>query len=958
MNFAEEFFEAEEMLEFSDLHDEHQRDQNSLFFDSHSKNSVEFATPRAEAGGYFPFGKSTKKQALEQTSSDDSFFITEMSKEDNFGHKVEQELEKLQPIESDMIVTPVDIKTPLSALCKLISPQTLSSSTPLLLRPMLKELSIVTSSHKENDVQQNFKLAHLQWKPMEAQATSQLEYMTSLSPPETLQTSFSHPSTCIQPPTLHSSYSHLETSPEIIPMQPSTLNPPPPPPPPPSSRTHRHLQHFQNKTYNSPPTKLPPQQLLLPKNERAQHPLSLPSQEPIAEAITILQKFLEKTETTSPLLPAPSIPSPPPPYSPPSIPSSLSSLEVKKSSLCFTKNIEPSSSSSYYSEEHVTTILPHSSPHAHENKDISSAVVIQSLSSSSSSFIEKYDKFMPPTNSLDPSSSSNILDKASSSLPLPPPPQISNISSVSSTFTLPIRLRNELLQSSPSSQTPNDHSPPPPQRSNSEMSDDPLSPPPPSPPPLPSISCDPSQSPKTCNGPTPAPSSAKCNISPPPPPPPPLPPPSFLTDVYEALPFLTPAIGCSRPPPPPPPLKGHINIPPLLPPKTQTNEAPPPQSFSRDHKEVPPPPKPPGGYTEAPPLSAPKEPTSGAPPPPPLSERFKGVLTPSTPLKKHTEAPPPPPPPSPPPKAQTNGAPPPSSFLKDLEGVPPPPPSPPAPPRVNIKIPPPPPPPNAPPNGAPPPPPFSRGHGGAPPPPAPPGGNNGAPAFLSSYAPINGAPSPPQFSRGSHPPPPPAPPGRSIGAPPLPPPPNAPTSRSPPPPPSFPRGAHPHPPPAPPGGSIGVPPPPPPPNAPPSGAPPPPPPFSRGHGGAPPPPAPPGGHKPGTLAPPRAPGAPPPPPSGAANPQANLKGFPGNLVSGRGLGIGRSHSSIKKSSLKPLHWNKVTRVMNGTLWAELQRQSSEPQMYNSLSFCFTLSLHVFLLTLLLHIVTDFAFDLM
>ncbi|KHG14883.1 Formin-like protein 20 [Gossypium arboreum] len=107
----------------------------------------------------------------------------------------------------------------------------------------------------------------------------------------------------------------------------------------------------------------------------------------------------------------------------------------------------------------------------------------------------------------------------------------------------------------------------------------------------------------------------------------------------------------------------------------------------------------------------------------------------------------------------------------------------------------------------------------------------------------------------------------------------------------------------------GAPAPPPPPMR---GAPPPPP------GGAPPPPPPPGGRAPGPPAPPGAPrGAPPPPPLGAR--AADVRGR------GRGLSRPGAAAAPRRSSLKPLHWSKVTRAIQGSLWEELQRYG-EPQI--------------------------------
>nr|CAD1841301.1 unnamed protein product [Ananas comosus var. bracteatus] len=103
---------------------------------------------------------------------------------------------------------------------------------------------------------------------------------------------------------------------------------------------------------------------------------------------------------------------------------------------------------------------------------------------------------------------------------------------------------------------------------------------------------------------------------------------------------------------------------------------------------------------------------------------------------------------------------------------------------------------------------------------------------------------------------------------------------------------------------------------PPGGVPPPPPP--RGHGGAPIPPPPLGGRTP--PAPPGTSGAPPPPPIGATSSSVGTRGaLPNAMIGGRGHGLARS--STRKSSLKPLHWVKVTRAMQGSLWAELQKHA-------------------------------------
>ncbi|GKU89749.1 hypothetical protein SLEP1_g3846 [Rubroshorea leprosula] len=142
------------------------------------------------------------------------------------------------------------------------------------------------------------------------------------------------------------------------------------------------------------------------------------------------------------------------------------------------------------------------------------------------------------------------------------------------------------------------------------------------------------------------------------------------------------------------------------------------------------------------------------------------------------------------------------------------------------------------------------------------------------------------------------PPPPSYGAPPPPPPPGRGAPRPPPPP-------------------IGRAPPPPPPIG--GGPPPPPPPH-----GAPAPPPPPGGRVPGPPAPP---GLGPPAPPGPG-PPGGVPPPPGRgLAGGRGRGTlrGAAGTAPRRSSLKPLHWSKVTKALQGSLWDELQRHG-EPQI--------------------------------
>ncbi|KAJ1690213.1 hypothetical protein LUZ63_014368 [Rhynchospora breviuscula] len=744
MDFGEEFFEAEEMLEFPDLHDEQQRDPDSAFFDPSSKNTVEFATPRAEAGSYFPFGKPTRKQASEETMSDDSGMITGTPIEEISSlHEVEQELE-MQQSTVTVHVAPIEINVPLSAFRKLMTPQTLSLPPPIILRPILQESTSVTSlvEHGENDFAHNIKYT--------TSLQSQTTQVSPLPPPLPLPAPSPPPTACIQTVPLQPSSSHAETSSNINLSQPlPILNPPPPVPPPPPP---------------PPPPSLTPSQL-------SPHIVKIEAGAPVL--------CIENVESSMPQIPS-------------------------------------------LSEENATATLP---PPPLPLRPRANGV--------------KPPPAPPPPPS--PRGHGRVLPPGPPSLPLHPPTQKTDV----------------------------------------------VIPPPPPPPPF-IRECGRNLSPVTPLH------------SPPPPPPPP---PQISSASSTSSPFQPSPQTCSRPSAPPPP----------PPPPPQTSNTPSiSQPFESPHgaySELPlPPPPPPSRSSSGAPSQPPTciVPPPAPPPPPGVRIRAQSTLSPS-PVECNGPSLPPPPPPFGGGRESL-----PSSLTRaGVNSLPPPPPPPPG--RHNGAPPPPPPPPIALASGAAPP--LPRRQGEAPPPPLPPpGGHNEAPSPPPPRAQASGAPPPPPpppraQASGAPPPPPPPPRAPASGAPTPPPPPRAPASGAPPP----------RPPPGAP--ASGAPPPPPPPGGPANGVPPPPP-MPRGHGGAPPPPAPPGGH-PG---PPRAPGAPPPPPSKGGNPQASLKGFPGNLVGGRGPGLGRSASSVRKSSLKPLHWNKVTRVMNGTLWAELQRQASEPQI--------------------------------
>jgi hypothetical protein len=360
----------------------------------------------------------------------------------------------------------------------------------------------------------------------------------------------------------------------------------------------------------------------------------------------------------------------------------------------------------------------------------------------------------------------------------------------------------------------------------------------------------------------------------------PIPPPS-LPRGHGEVPLSTPPRGCGAIPPPPPFTKGIGGI--TLPIGFHSGDL----SFLQSTREskgpscLPPPPPPPplssnGHIGDLPPpptsvfveASIPLPPQTGCggdPPPPP-------------PTGGHVGPPPPPPPLGEcawdlqPPKACVRAPPPPPPPGGYAEVLMPPPP-----PRGYVGAPAPPPPPGGY-AGAPPPPPPPGGYAGAPPPPPPPGGYAGAPPPPPSYGGIGGVPPPP-------------PPFGGLGGTP------------PPPPPAGFRGGAPSPPP-PPGGHGGPPPPPP-----------------RGHGGVSGPPPPPGAPSP--PMPPGMSGGPPPPPGGRGMPTP-----PG----GRGHGLARTlgptlQSAMRKSSLKPLHWVKVTRAMQGSLWAELQKQVEANRYY-------------------------------
>ncbi|XP_017422063.1 formin-like protein 20 [Vigna angularis] len=215
-----------------------------------------------------------------------------------------------------------------------------------------------------------------------------------------------------------------------------------------------------------------------------------------------------------------------------------------------------------------------------------------------------------------------------------------------------------------------------------------------------------------------------------------------------------------------------------------------------------------------------------------------------------------------------------------------------------------------------------------PPPPPPPLQSTNEPSLPSTSISPTTFKAPPPAPRPPHYPSPPL--SKSTR---LPPPPLGTAPPAPPPPPPL--SAAPPPPPPPPSLSRGSPPPPP---LPPSSRAPPPP-SSSSLSRAPPPPPPPNRGPPPTTMPG---GTAPPPPSGgrgqphtgtratlAHSPHVPLGGAPfpspiGTDTRGKGRGLGRPTGAgamgTRKSSLKPLHWSKVTRALQGSLWDELQRR--------------------------------------
>lgn len=379
------------------------------------------------------------------------------------------------------------------------------------------------------------------------------------------------------------------------------------------------------------------------------------------------------------------------------------------------------------------------------------------------------------------------------------------------------------------------------------------------------------------------------------PPPPPLPPP-----------LSSPPLQCSLQPPPSPPPPPPPTLPPHHLPASKF-------AFFSQNGECE------SGKSSSVPPSAIQTPANGTVPKTLLSQLLPPRLQTQL-LGRHAAAgPKPPPPPS------TSPSPPPSAFrLKD--------PSPPPQTRLPPSI------------------PALKedkasGIVPSPPPPPPTPSNLSTPPLIDSAATETGPPPTP--------------------SPPLPPPPPPPPLPPPPPPPIPPLkndtgtgfGSHPSQPPPPPpppspylsekpAVSTGMPPPPPPPpitqgessvlgDGPP---PPPPPPLQSGQSAqttssasAPPAPPPPGTSK-GAVPPPPPPGPsigavpPPPPPGGNSSLSPPPPAIPPPDTKGRGLSRTIASRNNQTKKLKPLHWLKITRAVQGSLWAEAQK-SGEASTY-------------------------------
>ncbi|XP_068651677.1 formin-like protein 18 [Aristolochia californica] len=417
------------------------------------------------------------------------------------------------------------------------------------------------------------------------------------------------------------------------------------------------------------------------------------------------------------------------------------------------------------------------------------------------------------------------------------------------------------------------------------------------------------------------------NAGPRPLPPPPLNPvlasvPSLMTKTSLHMTFTPPPSSLASPPPPPPP--------PLPPPVMTALSVASSSSATEKMADHPPPPPPPPPLETMSMLSSSSSVTKMAgtpPPPPPLPMITVSVSSPSSVRK--LAAPPPPPPPPPLPPMVVSSVPSSASTTKKMVG----PPSPPPPPVIVSSM-----------SSS-----ASITNEASDPPPPPPPPPLVAVSSVSSSSSLTAAPPPPPsmvvFSEAlfylSPPPPPPPLSGLSTGISAMP---AAPVS--PPPPPlsgpstsisAMPAApARPLPPPlsAPSTGISAMPaapaPPPPPPLSGPSTsisampaapAPPLPPRFSQGLPSRPPvpPPPAPSGSLPFSKGPGTAPGGSkaaggpgPPPPALAPNFGAKGRGL-------RSMSP-KAPTTSKRSTLKPLHWVKVTRAMQGSLWAEAQKQ--------------------------------------
>jgi hypothetical protein len=68
---------------------------------------------------------------------------------------------------------------------------------------------------------------------------------------------------------------------------------------------------------------------------------------------------------------------------------------------------------------------------------------------------------------------------------------------------------------------------------------------------------------------------------------------------------------------------------------------------------------------------------------------------------------------------------------------------------------------------------------------------------------------------------------------------------------------------------------------------------------------------------------------------------------GRGIGLAQQSNTPKKASLKPLHWVKVTRAVQGSLWADAQKQGNQARYLTQIYYSMISKIHSFSLIVLI-----------